>query len=159
MKLILEKWQKFIKESSDTPDSQAVFDAYASGFTNMNQRQYAAMERRYGRDLKKVGLDFEDYRRFSQIFMEKRDKYIPIEKFIENMKNPDLKQRMIEIDPGLDKTKTDQDQDQGQKFSSAPSKQRVEKMYNALRQMDGQMSGDKYEKAVAALNDLLRSLK
>ena len=60
MKLILEKWQKFIKESSDTPDSQAVFDAYASGFTNMNQRQYAAMERRYGRDLKKVGLDFED---------------------------------------------------------------------------------------------------
>ena len=84
MKLILEKWQKFIKESSDTPDSQAVFDAYASGFTNMNQRQYAAMERRYGRDLKKVGLDFEDYRRFSQIFMEKRDKYIPIEKFIEN---------------------------------------------------------------------------
>ena len=157
MKLILEKWQKFIKESPDTPDSQAVFDAYASGFTNMNQRQYAAMERRYGRDLKKVGLDFEDYRRFSQIFMEKRDKYIPIEKFIENMKNPDLKQRMIEIDPGLDKTKTNQDQ--GQKFSSAPSKQRVEKMYNALRQMDGQMSGDKYEKAVAALNDLLRSLK
>ena len=156
MKLILEKWQKFIKESSDTPDSQAVFDAYASGFTNMNQRQYAAMERRYGRDLKKVGLDFEDYRRFSQIFMEKRDKYIPIEKFIENMKNPDLKQRMIEIDPGLDKTKADQDQ--GQKFSSAPSKQRVEKMYNALRQMDGQMSGEKYEKAVAALNDLLRSL-
>ena len=156
MKLILEKWQKFIKESSDTPDSQAVFDAYASGFTNMNQRQYAAMERRYGRDLKKVGLDFEDYKRFSQVMMVKRDKYIPIEKFIENMKNPDLKQKMIEIDPGLDKTKADQDQ--GQKFSSAPSKQRVEKMYNALRQMDGQMSGEKYEKAVAALNDLLRSL-
>ena len=154
MKLILEKWQKFIKESSDTPDSQAVFDAYASGFTNMNQRQYAAMERRYGRDLKKVGLDFEDYRRFSQIFMEKRDKYIPIEKFIENMKDPEKKQKMIEFDPGLDKTNADQ----GQKFSSAPSKQRVEKMYNALRQMDGQMSGDKYEKAVAALNDLLRSL-
>ena len=152
MKLILKKWQKFIKEnqfSSDVPDFRDTFD-------NMNQRQYAAMERRYGRDLKKVGLDFEDYRRFSQIFMEKRDKYIPIEKFIENMKNPDLKQRMIEIDPGLDKTKADQDQ--GQKFSSAPSKQRVEKMYNALRQMDGQMSGEKYEKAVAALNDLLRSL-
>lgn len=156
MKLILEKWQKFIKESPDIPDSTAVFDAYASGFTNMNQRQYAAMERRYGRDLKKVGLDFEDYRRFSQIFMEKRDKYIPIEKFIENMKDPEKKQKMIEIDPGLDKTKADQDQ--GQKFSSAPSKQRVEKMYNALRQMDGQMSGEKYEKAVAALNDLLRSL-
>ena len=154
MKLILEKWQKFIKESADTPDSQAVFDAYASGFTNMNQRQYAAMERRYGRDLKKIGLDFEDYKRFSQIFMKKRDKYIPIEKFIENMKDPVKKQKMIEFDPGLDKTKADQ----GQKFSSAPSKQRVEKMYNALRQMDGQMSGEKYEKAVAALNDLLRSL-
>ena len=154
MKLILEKWQKFIKESPDTPDSQAVFDAYASGFTNMNQRQYAAMERRYGRDLKKIGLDFEDYKRFSQIFMKKRDKYIPIEKFIENMKDPVKKQKMIEFDPGLDKTKADQ----GQKFSSAPSKQRVEKMYNALRQMDGQMSGEKYEKAVAALNDLLRSL-
>ena len=154
MKLILEKWQKFIKESPDTPDSQAVFDAYASGFTNMNQRQYAAMERRYGRDLKKIGLDFEDYKRFSQIFMKKRDKYIPIEKFIENMKDPVKKQKMIEFDPGLDKTKADQ----GQKFSSAPSKQRVEKMYNALRQMDGQVSGEKYEKAVAALNDLLRSL-
>ena len=153
MKLILEKWQKFIKEnqfSSDVPDFRDTFD-------NMNQRQYAAMERRYGRDLKKVGLDFEDYKRFSQVMMVKRDKYIPIEKFIENMKNPDLKQKMIEIDPELDKTKADQDQ--GQKFSSAPSKQRVEKMYNALRQMDGQMSGDKYEKAVAALNDLLRSLK
>tara|TARA_A100001515_G_C4548016_1_gene202472 strand:+ start:408 stop:866 length:459 start_codon:yes stop_codon:yes gene_type:complete len=152
MKLILEKWQKFIKEnqfSSDVPDFRDTFD-------NMNQRQYAAMERRYGRDLKKVGLDFEDYKRFSQVMMVKRDKYIPIEKFIENMKNPDLKQKMIEIDPGLDKTKADQDQ--GQKFSSAPSKQRVEKMYNALRQMDGQMSGEKYEKAVAALNDLLRSL-
>ena len=150
MKLILEKWQKFIKEnqfSSDVPDFRDTFD-------NMNQRQYAAMERRYGRDLKKVGLDFEDYKRFSQVMMVKRDKYIPIEKFIENMKNPDLKQKMIEIDPGLDKTKADQDQ--GQKFSS--SKQRVEKMYNALRQMDGQMSGEKYEKAVAALNDLLRSL-
>ena len=152
MKLILEKWQKFIKEnefSSDVPDFRDTFD-------NMNQRQYAAMERRYGRDLKKVGLDFEDYKRFSQVMMVKRDKYIPIEKFIENMKNPDLKQKMIEIDPGLDKTKADQDQ--GQKFSSAPAKQRVEKMYNALRQMDGQMSGDKYEKAVAALNDLLRSI-
>ena len=152
MKLILEKWQKFIKEnqfSPDVPDFRDTFD-------NMNQRQYAAMERRYGRDLKKVGLDFEDYKRFSQVMMVKRDKYIPIEKFIENMKNPDLKQKMIEIDPELDKTKTDQDQ--GQKFSSAPSKQRVEKMYNALRQMDGQMSGEKYEKAVAALNDLLRSL-
>ena len=152
MKLILEKWQKFIKEnqfSSDVPDFRDTFD-------NMNQRQYAAMERRYGRDLKKVGLDFEDYKRFSQVMMVKRDKYIPIEKFIENMKNPDLKQKMIEIDPGLDKTKADQDQ--GQKFSSAPSQQRVEKMYNALRQMDGQMSGEKYEKAVAALNDLLRSL-
>ena len=150
MKLILEKWQKFIKEnqfSSDVPDFRDTFD-------NMNQRQYAAMERRYGRDLKKVGLDFEDYKRFSQIFMKKRDKYIPIEKFIENMKDPVKKQKMIEFDPGLDKTKADQ----GQKFSSAPSKQRVEKMYNALRQMDGQMSGEKYEKAVAALNDLLRSL-
>ena len=70
------------------------------------------------------------------------------------MKDPEKKQKMIEFDPGLDKTKADQ----GQKFSSAPSKQRVEKMYNALRQMDGQMSGEKYEKAVAALNDLLRSL-
>ena len=150
MKLILEKWQKFIKEnefSSDVPDFRDTFD-------NMNQRQYAAMERRYGRDLKKVGLDFEDYKRFSQVMMVKRDKYIPIEKFIENMKDPEKKQKMIEIDPELDKTKADQ----GQKFSSAPSKQRVEKMYNALRQMDGQMSGEKYEKAVAALNDLLRSL-
>ena len=150
MKLILEKWQKFIKEnqfSSDVPDFRDTFD-------NMNQRQYAAMERRYGRDLKKIGLDFEDYKRFSQIFMKKRDKYIPIEKFIENMKDPVKKQKMIEFDPGLDKTKADQ----GQKFSSAPSKQRVEKMYNALRQMDGQVSGEKYEKAVAALNDLLRSL-
>ena len=150
MKLILEKWQKFIKEnqfSSDVPDFRDTFD-------NMNQRQYAAMERRYGRDLKKVGLDFEDYKRFSQVMMVKRDKYIPIEQFIKNMKDPEKKQKMIEIDPGLDKTKADQ----GQKFSSAPSKQRVEKMYNALRQMDGQMSGEKYEKAVAALNDLLRSL-
>lgn len=156
MKLILEKWQKFIKESPDTPDSQAVFDAYASGFTNMNDRFWAPIERRYGRDLKKIGLDFEDYKRFTMIFFEARGKYIPVEKFIENMKDPAKKQRMIEIDPGLDKTKADQDQ--GQKFSSAPSKQRVEKMYNALRQMDGQMSGEKYEKAVAALNDLLRSL-
>ena len=75
MKLILEKWQKFIKEnefSSDVPDFRDTFD-------NMNQRQYAAMERRYGRDLKKVGLDFEDYKRFSQVMMVKRDKYIPID--------------------------------------------------------------------------------
>ena len=71
MKLILKKWQKFIKEnqfSSDVPDFRDTFD-------NMNQRQYAAMERRYGRDLKKVGLDFEDYRRFSQIFMENDARY------------------------------------------------------------------------------------
>ena len=154
MKLILEKWQKFIKESSDMPDSTAVFDAYASGFDNMNDRYWDRLERRYSSDLKKIGLDFEDYKRFSLIYFRSRNKYIPIEKFIENMKDPVKKQKMIEIDPDLDKTKADQ----GQKFSSAPSKQRVEKMYNALRQMDGQMSGEKYEKAVAALNDLLRSL-
>ena len=154
MKLILEKWQKFIKESSDTPDSQAVFDAYASGFDNMNDRYWDRLERRYSSDLKKIGLDFEDYKRFSLIYFRSRNKYIPIEQFIENMKDPVKKQKMIDFDPDLDKTKADQ----GQKFSSAPSKQRVEKMYNALRQMDGQMSGEKYEKAVAALNDLLRSL-
>ena len=150
MKLILEKWQKFTKESQLSPDFPDIRD----GFDNMNDRYWDRLERRYSSDLKKIGLDFEDYKRFSLIYFRARNKYIPIEQFIENMKDPVKKQKMIDFDPDLDKTKADQ----GQKFSSAPSKQRVEKMYNALRQMDGQMSGEKYEKAVAALNDLLRSI-
>ena len=147
-KLIVENWRKAIKESS--PDM-------------------------YARDLQKLGLSIEDYKRFAKIYQKTMGSIgtIPIERFIESMKDPEKRQYFLQLDPSLDKTTKDFPSDgmvpstydgsthaggKEQRFSSAPPKQRVEKMYNALRQMDGQLVGAKYESAIAAMNELLRSL-
>ena len=138
MRLLLEKWQNFVKEADIDPKAIDI----ASG---MNKKMYDSKFPGYIEKLESLGLSLKDYERFSKIYDEKRPgQVVPLDKFVDNIEK--IKQMYPEAF------------DDQQKFSSAPSKQRVEKMYNALRQMDGQMSGEKYEKAVAALNDLLRSL-
>ena len=148
-KLIMENWRKAVNESS--------LDMYAM-------------------DLKKFGLSIEDYKRFAKIYQKRMGSIgtIPIERFIESMKDPEKRQYFLQLDPSLDKTTKDFPSDgmvpstydgsthaggKEQRFSSAPPLQRVEKMYNALRQMDGQLVGAKYESALAAMNELLADLR
>ena len=164
-KLIMENWRKVIKEGAIHKD--------AFSLSGMTDTMYQDLDRKHGQDLKQLGLSIEDYKRFSGVFSKRGRGFIPIERFIQNMKDPNLKQKMIQIDPGLDKTTKDFPSDgmnpstydgsthaggKEQQFSGAPSKQRVEKMYNALKQMDGQLVGAKYESALAAMNELLREL-
>ena len=138
MKLILKKWQEFITEADIDPRSMDI----ASG---MNKKMYDSKFPGYLEKLEKLGLSLVNYENFSKIYDKKHPgMVVPLDKFVDNIEK--IKQMYPEAF------------DDQKKFSSAPPKQRVEKMYNALRQMDGQMSGEKYEKAVAALNDLLRSL-
>ena len=148
-KLIVENWRKAIKESS--PDM-------------------------YARDLQKLGLSIEDYKRFAKIYQKTMGSIgtIPIERFVKSMKDPRTRQMYLQMDPNLEKGIKDFPSDgmkpstydgsthaggKGQRFSSAPPLQRVEKMYNALRQMDGQLVGAKYESALAAMNELLADLR
>ena len=164
-KLIMENWRKAIKEGDIHKD--------AFSLSGMTDTMYQDLDRKHGQDLKKLGLSIEDYKRFSNIFSKRGKGFIPIERFIQNMNDSNLKQKMIQIDPDLEKGAQDFPSDgmkpstydgsthaggQGQQFSSAPNRQRIEKMYNALRQMDGQLVGAKYESAIAAMNELLRSL-
>ncbi|MBT5636995.1 MAG: hypothetical protein HOJ16_00255 [Candidatus Peribacter sp.] len=137
MKKIFEHWTKFINEAD--------IDPRAFDLSGLNQSMYNKKYPGYLEKLNKLNLTLQHYQDFSKEYDKKKPgSVVPLDKFVDNIEK--IKQMYPEVFG-----------DQ-QKFSSARAKQRVEKMYNALYQMQDQLVGGKYEKALASLNDLLRSL-
>jgi hypothetical protein len=137
MKKIFEHWTKFINEAD--------IDPRAFDLSGLNQSMYNKKYPGYLEKLNKLNLTLQHYQDFSKEYDKKKPgSVVPLDKFVDN----------------IDKIKDMFPEVFSSKQSSHPAEQRlaIQNIYNTLRQMDGRLAGEKYEKAVAAINDLLRSL-
>ena len=149
MKLIFENWRQLMKETEESSAASQRGIEAGLGFGGMASATRKAREPEAYQEL--VDLDLEDaYERATQLYgKENPGKYFTIRVFLDNLDH--VKAKYPEAFP-----------DTPQATPTQPPSIRVEKMYTALYSMSNQLTDPKvrvkYEKALGAINALLRVL-